>query len=221
MNLDDEFSYMMRSRAPAPSQNQTETNAFSSSLFEFKMPIFDLDEQVEDIRRRAEIILEKLLALPTPPKQQNSPPSQKPKKETPKAQVFKDIKNEENLPEKTNPPDQDFLPSPPQPVKKKGKAKTKGKKAKRKKSPVYIIPKKEPIVIPGANERYEQQLILLQQQLQRLNSENSRLQALIREYNIKLRESQIEQEKLKYMLKQSQQQRLHVDPLASQKPKAQ
>lgn len=216
MNLLNEESELTKLQ-PMMMQNQTETMAFTESQFDFKLPIVDLDDQVESIRKRAEIILEKLLALPTPPKQQNPAAKQNSKKIIPK-----NIVNEENedsndiqteIVNQTTSQNSVAKSSPPS-------SKGKKKKSKKKKEPQYIIPKREPIVIPGANERYEQQLILLQQQLQRLNTENNKLQALIREYKMKLRESVIEQEKLQYSLQQSQKHRLHVNPTPKDKKNA-
>lgn len=213
MNLQTEID--LSRTQPMTTQSQTETMAFMESQFDFKLPIVDLDDQVENIRKRAEIILEKLLALPNPQKKPQSPNAkQVQKKIIPKNIEEDDDNDDEILTEIVNPPVQNSV------VKSSPPTKGKKKKSKKKKEPQYIIPKREPIVIPGANERYEQQLILLQQQLQRLNTENNKLQSLIREYNIKLRESVIEQEKLQYTLQQSQKHRLHVNPTPKDKAKS-
>jgi hypothetical protein len=65
-------------------------------------------------------------------------------------------------------------------------------------------PPPEPIHLPSPTERYEAKYDLLSQEVQRLKKQNSRLNGQIRELQIKLRESKVEEDKLRNLLGCSQ-----------------
>ncbi|OHT03899.1 hypothetical protein TRFO_28741 [Tritrichomonas foetus] len=218
-------------------QNQTEILASFDSKSLLQAAPLEIDQQVDILRRRSEIVLEKMLALPTNSNEKNhthesenigegrksrlsnkenqdSHFSSRNRKGSPHKSHNKSSPHNSphnNSPNKNSP--NKHSPNKHSPNKHSpNKSSPNKKNESRKHVPIPILKEKKPIVLPDSTERYEQKLLLLQNQLQRLIAENSRINSLIREYQLKIRDTKIEAEKIKDNLDTSQQQRMRLTP---------
>lgn len=143
-----------------------------------------LEEEVANIRKRSVDVLERILALPDPPRKQHRRRSS--------AQA-KSIKQPEPKIEKPDSP----VKSPP--------------------ITTANLLHEADFDLPDPMERYENRIELLTQELDRLTKYNSRLKARIRDVQMKLREAQVDEEKLTEQFQLSMQQRLFMMPSSLKK----
>lgn len=198
LNTTEEEDILVISRDRTETIVPANTNSKSQNL--------EFDDQVNDIRRRSEIVIEKLLALPVNSKTDSIKKSE--------SKSYKRQSKDSSIQQQT-PNDSPSMTNSPKRI----NSPVKKNKTSRKKSPEYLIPKRQPIVLPDPTERYEQQLMLLQQQQQRIELENNRYKAMIRDYQIKLRDATISAETLRTQLEKSQNQTLQFNKILYSKKK--
>lgn len=141
-----------------------------------------LEEEVQNIRKRSIDVLERILALPDPPKKQHTRRRSSMHSHT---KIFEETETEKMA----------AVPAKDEVI-----------------TTAAFLQEQLDIELPDPMERYENRLNLLNQELERLTQYNCRLKARIRDIHMKLRDAKADEEKLSEQFKLSMQQRIFMMP---------